>query len=120
MAIGKKAEASKSEKRKEKKRTEAKTSAGQAVCSTCRSEEVSTRPKSPDSPGLFSDEPAPCESRQEARTAYHAPSRTRKGVVYNSETKSDKSRGLCSSCAIRKNCRFPKPAGGVWHCEEYE
>jgi hypothetical protein len=28
--------------------------------------------------------------------------------------------GLCSICEIREACRFPKPEGGVWHCEEYE
>lgn len=27
--------------------------------------------------------------------------------------------GLCSNCMHRKVCSFPKPAGGVWHCEEY-
>jgi hypothetical protein len=29
------------------------------------------------------------------------------------------SKGLCSSCANRKTCTFPKPPGGVWHCEEF-
>ena len=27
--------------------------------------------------------------------------------------------GLCSNCENRKSCVFPKPEGGVWHCEEY-
>ena len=27
--------------------------------------------------------------------------------------------GLCANCALRETCTFPKPAGGVWHCEEY-
>ena len=27
--------------------------------------------------------------------------------------------GLCINCDNRKNCRFEKPAGGVWYCEEY-
>jgi len=27
--------------------------------------------------------------------------------------------GLCKSCANRETCTFPKPEGGVWHCEEY-
>lgn len=27
--------------------------------------------------------------------------------------------GLCSNCAHRKGCGFPKPESGVWHCEEY-
>jgi len=28
--------------------------------------------------------------------------------------------GLCSNCDIRRTCAFPKPEGGVWHCEEYQ
>ena len=29
-------------------------------------------------------------------------------------------RGLCSNCEQRSTCTYPKPEGGVWHCEEYE
>jgi len=28
--------------------------------------------------------------------------------------------GLCGICAKQADCVFPKPAGGVWQCEEYE
>ncbi len=28
--------------------------------------------------------------------------------------------GLCSDCENRKTCVFPKPEGGIWHCEEYQ
>ncbi len=28
-------------------------------------------------------------------------------------------KGLCISCANRCTCAFPKPAGGIWHCEEF-
>jgi len=28
-------------------------------------------------------------------------------------------KGLCSVCEDRKTCTYPKPEGGVWHCEEY-
>lgn len=28
--------------------------------------------------------------------------------------------GLCVNCNHRNTCAFPKPDGGVWHCEEYE
>ena len=27
--------------------------------------------------------------------------------------------GLCSNCRLRDTCCFPRPEGGVWHCEEY-
>lgn len=28
-------------------------------------------------------------------------------------------KGLCRTCGNRETCTFPKPAGGVWHCEEF-
>ena len=28
-------------------------------------------------------------------------------------------RGLCSNCENSASCSYPKPEGGVWHCEEY-
>ena len=28
--------------------------------------------------------------------------------------------GLCVNCAQRETCQFPRPAGGVWFCGEYE
>ncbi len=28
--------------------------------------------------------------------------------------------GLCKNCETRDECTFPRPAGGVWHCEEYQ
>jgi hypothetical protein len=28
-------------------------------------------------------------------------------------------KGLCATCDVRETCAFPKPAEGVWHCEEY-
>lgn len=28
--------------------------------------------------------------------------------------------GLCRNCARLTDCTYPKPEGGVWHCDEYE
>jgi len=28
--------------------------------------------------------------------------------------------GLCVNCDHRETCTLPRPAGGVWHCEEYQ
>jgi len=28
-------------------------------------------------------------------------------------------KGLCSNCAERDACTFPRPEGGIWRCEEY-
>jgi hypothetical protein len=40
----------------------------------------------------------------------------RKSAGEEAETKF---KGLCSSCEDRHVCIYPKPAGGVWRCEEY-
>ena len=37
----------------------------------------------------------------------------------SSRKKQAKYEGLCVNCAHRESCTFPKPEGGVWHCEEY-
>ncbi len=29
-------------------------------------------------------------------------------------------KGLCRDCQHVEYCTFPKPEGGVWHCEEFE
>jgi hypothetical protein len=29
-------------------------------------------------------------------------------------------RGLCGHCENREYCTYPKPEGGVWHCDEYK
>lgn len=38
----------------------------------------------------------------------------------NGETDDRRFKGLCVNCAYRETCLYPKPEGGVWHCEEYE
>jgi len=37
----------------------------------------------------------------------------------NTDKASTKFTGLCSNCENHKNCTFPKPEGGIWHCKEY-
>jgi hypothetical protein len=32
---------------------------------------------------------------------------------------SDSHLGLCGLCEDRSTCTYPRPEGGVWHCEEY-
>jgi hypothetical protein len=35
------------------------------------------------------------------------------------ETENARQMGLCVNCDDRNDCARPRPAGGVWHCEEY-
>jgi hypothetical protein len=41
-------------------------------------------------------------------------------VVAEKKRTPSRYRGLCSTCAKQEECVFPKPAGGIWHCEEFE
>lgn len=36
------------------------------------------------------------------------------------EIEDNRPKGLCVNCENRETCNFPKPEGGVWHCEEYK
>ncbi len=36
------------------------------------------------------------------------------------EEEAAKYAGLCVNCEHRRTCTYPKPEGGVWHCEDYE
>ena len=41
-------------------------------------------------------------------------------VVNHSDEGVTKHDGLCINCEHRRACSHPRPAGGVWHCEDYE
>ena len=41
-------------------------------------------------------------------------------VMMQDTVESTEFKGLCVNCAHRDDCKLPRPAGGVWHCEEYE
>jgi len=41
------------------------------------------------------------------------------GQPVASEANASEMMGLCRNCLNRRTCMYPKPVGGVWHCEEY-
>lgn len=45
------------------------------------------------------------------------PSSAQKQISLNDDL--ERYKGLCVTCAYRETCTYPKPEGGVWHCEEY-
>ncbi len=45
--------------------------------------------------------------------------RTRGGAFRYGAPDRKEPAGLCSNCENRFTCIYPKPEGGVWHCEEY-
>jgi hypothetical protein len=67
-------------------------------------------------PVLQCEEFEACESTAPKNVAVRAGQRrtARKKVGVPSLLK-----GLCANCDNLDHCTYPKPEGGVWHCEEY-
>ena len=57
----------------------------------------------------------PSGSRKNGKARFQVERTSRAGQKKDGE----EFKGLCVNCANRHTCLFPKPEGGVWHCEEY-
>jgi hypothetical protein len=89
------------------------------LCSTCRTASTCMYLRCSSKPILQCEEfeAFSCEPKGqpvEPRTA------SVKGNPGDISKETPKYFGLCSNCKHTETCTFPKPAGGVWHCEEYE
>ncbi len=90
------------------------------LCSCCRCFETCTYPKDPPRPTLQCEEfdgivPSPLKTALHAEAVPAVVGRKSEPCV--ADHGSDP--GLCSLCENRPTCTYPKPEGGVWHCEEY-
>jgi len=85
------------------------------LCMTCNNASDCMFKQLPNQPVLYCEEfeidSAPSVETDEQITP--AP------FSFDAEKESLKSMGLCCNCENRETCGFPKPEGGVWHCEEY-
>jgi hypothetical protein len=87
----------------------------QGLCQTCKHAEYCIYIRN-DGPPVLQCEEFEVDGGPEAESLdVHANESTRPDV-----TSEKRLLGLCSNCEHRDTCRFPKPEGGVWHCEEYE
>lgn len=77
----------------------------QGLCSSCRNVDICLYRKSQSSDPQF------CEMYEADGTVEHPLSE-----LSSSENKLV---GLCVNCERRTTCLLPKPAGGVWRCQEY-
>lgn len=85
------------------------------LCSTCKNASECTYPRDPKRPVLQ------CEEFEGVTKISEKSSRTNISLVKKRAPKTDEAvNGLCKLCEKRLTCTFPKPEGGVWHCEEYE
>ncbi len=86
------------------------------ICAACRHAQGCTYPRYPDQPVLRCEEFE--EVVAEAEERIDPPGNIRRAppvAVPETETHM----GLCRNCENRLTCTYPKPPGGVWHCDEY-
>ncbi len=82
------------------------------LCATCVNASGCTFPRDPGRPILFCDE---------FEVPWKIPTRPFTLVISTPELEDSETtelKGLCRQCAIRITCRYPKPEGGVWYCDE--
>ena len=86
------------------------------LCMNCKNASSCTFPRDPAKPAFY------CEGFEvEPSVSIVKPPKEQSSVPGLSADKdSTKFIGLCSDCENRENCTFPKPEGGIWHCEEYQ
>jgi hypothetical protein len=90
------------------------------LCSTCNGASTCTFPRDPERPIMHCDE---LDSYQGdtvtvKKVAPVEPAGP-KAVSEAAQKELRKYKGLCVNCENRETCTFPKPEGGVWHCDEY-
>jgi hypothetical protein len=87
------------------------------LCLNCKNASSCTFPRDPAKPAFY------CEEFEiETAVAIMPPEKERLLATSSAAAENKDSTelfGLCSDCEGRQNCTFPKPEGGVWHCEEY-
>ncbi len=90
----------------------------QGICSTCENALDCTFPRDPQK-SVFDCEEFDSDTCPSVKNTVkdNSPATV---LVDPVEDDSSKFIGLCSNCDNRKVCVFPKPQGGIWHCEEYQ
>ena len=90
------------------------------ICATCIHAPTCAYVETPDHPKMYCEQfeselPAVMKTT-DASGIKSVPAALQK----ESETiRQARSLGLCANCIHRETCVFPRPEGGVWHCEEY-
>lgn len=90
---------------------------GTGLCRTCVTAPECTFPRDPSRPVRSCDEFEGADAPRSERAPRTVPASVfplggarEHGTV--------ELKGLCVQCARRHTCAYPKPAGGVWHCDE--
>ena len=83
------------------------------LCRDCRLADTCTFPRDPSRPVRSCDEFDP------TLAVPRRPSFSRTADL-EPVAPGDRLIGLCRECLRRPTCQYPKPVGGVWHCDELE
>ena len=88
------------------------------LCSTCKNAPGCTFLKNRQKPSLYCEEFEIdlCPSAKIIGKEKSSPT----AQVDSEDEDTGKFMGICSNCDNCRTCVFPKPEGGIWHCEEYQ
>jgi len=89
----------------------------QGLCLSCRNAAECTFPRESTRP-VWQCEEFTGEGKAPERVSVEGTFPPRTGLT-RAESSLNPRMGLCKNCANREDCRYPKPEGGVWRCEEY-
>ncbi len=81
------------------------------LCRDCRLAPTCTFPRDPERPVRSCEEFEPLQLRRTTPLPWH------QGSAEGPHTETARI-GLCRECARQSACTYPKPPGGVWHCDE--
>jgi hypothetical protein len=87
------------------------------LCRDCVKADTCTFPRDPSRPVWSCEEFEGVEPNPPHPTA-RAGVAVERVVVVENPAETRELTGLCRECARRPGCRYPKPLGGVWHCDE--
>jgi len=87
------------------------------LCSSCKHAKTCTFPRDPQKPSLYCEEFEIEDGPKKKKNTKYSLKTANGHIALTVEP--TKLVGLCSDCENRRKCTFPKPEGGIWHCEEY-
>jgi hypothetical protein len=90
------------------------------LCATCGIVDTCISAKNGGYPVVECEEYAADERTFSEIVEVTAPTPTQKAtLVVKTPEEEAVIEGLCETCTHRETCTFPRPEGGVWHCEEF-
>jgi len=92
---------------------------GRGICLACKHEESCIYPRNPGQIVLNCEEFEPCPPRASLPVSKAQIELETLWKKSSHDKPRKELKGLCTNCEERDTCVYPKPAEGVWRCEEY-